>query len=99
MITASAALIVLQLTIPVQNPPWPLRPDPREWGPEEQQRRMPPWPPHRSWGPQGPPCILYGDCRGPKYEERYQAPPYRYPRPDRYEPDRYQPDYDGWDDL
>jgi len=51
----------------------PYRPDPRDWGPEERSRRLPP--PRRGWDI--PPCIRYGDC-GPR---RPQMPPF----PDRYD--------------
>jgi hypothetical protein len=53
-------------------PPWP---DPREWGPEEQERRLPP---PRPRGPQVVPCIYYGDCKAPR--QQYQRPRFQYPR-------------------
>ena len=57
---------------PAQYGP-PIRyPDPRDWGPEERERRLPP--PRRGYDI--PPCIRYGQCgpRGPRmppFPERY----------------------------
>lgn len=49
----------------------------RRVGPEEGRR----WPPTRS-GPQMEPCIRYGECRGPRYEddpeESWRRPRRRY---------------------
>jgi len=58
----------------------PYRPDPREWGPEERERRMPPWP-YRN--PRNNPCIAYGECWGPQGPPP-PMPPFTVPR-DRYE--------------
>lgn len=54
---------------------WPSYPDPREWGPEEQERRLPP---PRPRGPQVVPCIYYGDCRAPR--QQFNRPRFQYPR-------------------
>lgn len=47
---------------PYGGPPmWDRRRDP-----DDEQRRFPPRTP---WGPQMEPCIMRGDCRGPRYED------------------------------
>ena len=58
---------------PAQYGP-PIRyPDPRDWGPDERSRRIPP-PPR---GYDIPPCIAYGQCSS----RRPRMPPF----PDRYD--------------
>jgi len=55
----------------------PIRyPDPRDWGPDERARRMPP--PRRGYDL--PPCIVSGECSGP----RPRMPPFPGP-PGRYD--------------
>jgi len=75
---ALAAFVVLIAPAKAQPyPPYGPGPDPREWGPEEQERYMPPWPRR---GPQVDPCIYRGDCRQPRYrsgEGPYPMPPNR----------------------
>ena len=95
MLTAKIALTLLQLTQYGGPPMWD-----RDYGNPEYRRERP-LPQPRRYGPQIGPCIFESpnNCLGPKIQERYRSPEFRYPRPDRYEPDRYQPDYDGWDDL
>lgn len=58
---------------PTQYGP-PIRyPDPRDWGPEERERRMPA--PRSGYPIVRDPCIAYGDCRRsprmPPFPERY----------------------------
>lgn len=61
----------------------PIRyPDPRDWGPGERARRLPP--PRGGYPIEQDPCIAYGRCAG-----RPQMPPFRYPdRYDLYEDER-----------
>ena len=74
---ALATLVTLIVPAKAQYyPPYGNGPDPREWGPDEQRRYMPPWPRR---GPQVIPCIFEGDCRGPRYhrgEGPYPLPPF-----------------------
>lgn len=57
----------------------PIRyPDPRDWGPDERARRMPP--PRGGYPIVRDPCIASGDC-GPR---RPRMPPFPGP-PDRYD--------------
>jgi len=60
------------------GPPYgggPYRPDPRDWGPEERERRLPP--PRGGYPIVRDPCIAYGQC-GPR---RPRMPPF----PNRYD--------------
>ena len=54
--------------------------DPRDWGVEERQRRLPP---RREYGPPMPGCIQFGTCRRSPPAE-YGMPPFP-GRPDRYD--------------
>jgi len=63
------------------GPPYgggPYRPDPRDWGPDERARRMPP--PRGGYPIIRDPCIAYGDCAG----RRPPMPPFPGP-PGRYD--------------
>ena len=51
----------------------PIRyPDPRDWGPDERARRIPP--PRGGYPIVRDPCIQFGDCAGPP-----RIPPFGYP--------------------
>lgn len=85
-----ATLVVLIVPTKAQPyPPYGPGPDPREWGEEEQNRRMPPWPQssRRPWGSQMVPCIYFDDCRGPRYRDFESTRPYPMP-PDPFPPQR-----------
>ncbi len=73
------AVVTLHAT-PVQGRiPYPgVIPNPQDWGYDEQNRVMPPWPRRQGepYGPQGGPCIYEGYCQGPRYQgDRNYRPP------------------------
>jgi len=63
----------------------PMRPDPRDWGPDERERRLPP--PRGGYPILNDPCIAYGRCAKP----RPRLPPFVLPP-------RYEDEGDGYDD-
>jgi hypothetical protein len=65
-------VILAALATQVQYWPYGNGPDRREWGPEERERRIPPWP-YRN--PYDNPCIRYGRC-GPSYDRPPPMPPF-----------------------
>ena len=83
LLTAKILLTAVALqSTPIQYGPYGpgpgIIPNQRDWGYEEQNRRMPPWPRRQGepYGPQGGPCIYEGYCQGPRYQgDRNYRPP------------------------
>jgi hypothetical protein len=83
LLTTTLAITLISPTLAQYygGPPmWDRRRDPRE----EEYR----WP-RTHIGPQMVPCIYYGNCRGPRYEEdpeeSWRRPRSRYPQPRYWE--------------